>query len=245
MLTELGAKPPCLGVVLSTTQRDAQIRFRRGVRTVPLGQCVPVARADNMAFGSREGETFSHFLSLEFDNESEDFQQFREKVKDLQGKLGEVQGMGKPCKGESLHLTLAVLHVVEEEIPSLMEKIRETWEKFLDMLGMPSNLVLSFKGLEFGDRGSVWIRMNLGTEVIMVLRELIEANLGQWLTDLRFSSRITIFRSSEISDEKKRGLRGTAKEINLGCATVRKLSLRPRKVGKEKREPVLQVPFAE
>ena len=64
VLTELGAKPPCLGVVLSTTQRDAQIRFRRGVRTVPLGQCVPVARADNMAFGSREGETFSHFLSL-------------------------------------------------------------------------------------------------------------------------------------------------------------------------------------
>ena len=38
VLTELGAKPPCLGVVLSTTQRDAQIRFRRGVRTVPLGQ---------------------------------------------------------------------------------------------------------------------------------------------------------------------------------------------------------------
>ena len=84
MLTELGGKPPCLGVVMRTTQRDAQIRFRRGIRTVPLGQCTLVARAGNMALGSREGETFSHFLSLEFDNESEDYQQFKEKVRELQ-----------------------------------------------------------------------------------------------------------------------------------------------------------------
>ena len=191
---------------------------------------------------TREGETFSHFLSLELDNASDDYQQFKGKVKDLQEKLGEVQGMGKPAKTESLHITLAVIHVTKEEIPNLVEKVKQTWEKYLDMLGFPTNLVLSFRGLEFGDRGSVWIRMNMGTEVMLVIRELSEASIGQWLTDLRFSSHLTIFRSSELSEQ---GLKGTASEINLGCATVRKLSLRPRKVGKEKKEPTLMLPFAE
>ena len=86
--------------------------------------------------------------------------------------------------------------------------------------------------------------MNMGTEVMLVLRELLEDSIGQWLTDLRFSSHLTVFRSSELTEDQKQGLKGTASEINLGCATVRKLSLRPRKVGKEKREPTLLLPFA-
>jgi hypothetical protein len=33
--------------------------------------------------------------------------------------------------------------------------------------------------------------------------------------------------------------------MNLGCATIRKISLRPRKVGKELPKPILVLPFAD
>jgi 2'-5' RNA ligase len=105
--------------------------------------------------------------------------------------------------------------------------------------------VLSFKGITFGDQGSIWIKMELGKEVILVLREMIEAGLGEHLTDLRFESHLTIFRSSEISEEVQQGIRGSASKINLGCATIRKVSLRARKVGKDKPEPILSLPFAD
>ena len=52
-LTELGGKPPCLGVVVGTAQRDAQICFKRGTRTVPLGQCIPITSSGNMSSGTR------------------------------------------------------------------------------------------------------------------------------------------------------------------------------------------------
>jgi hypothetical protein len=118
-------------------------------------------------------------------------------------------------------------------------------EEYVDLLGSPSNLVLTFKGIPFGDQGSIWIKMELGKEVILVLREMIEAGLGEHLTDLRFESHLTIFRSSEISEEVQQGIRGSASKINLGCATIRKVSLRARKVGKDKPEPILSLPFAD
>jgi 2'-5' RNA ligase len=245
VMTELGGKPPCLGVVVATTQRDAQVRFKRGTRTVPLGQCTPIARGENMASGTRVGESFSHFISVEFDSQSMDYQMFKVKVKGMQDLLGDVAGIGKPVKPESLHITLAVLHVAEEEVPGLMEKTRRIWEEYVDLLGSPSNMVLSFKGIGFGDHGSIWIKMELGKEAILVLREMIEAGLGEHLTDLRFESHLTVFTSSLISEDVKQGIRGSASKINLGCATIRKISLRPRKVGKELPKPILTLPFAD
>jgi 2'-5' RNA ligase len=243
VMTELGGKPPCLGVVVGTTQRDAQIRFKRGTRTVPLGQCVPIASSGNMSSGTRIGETFSHFISVEFDRQSLDFQMFTTKVKGMQDLLGDVAEIGKPVKQESLHITLAVLHMTEEEVPGLMEKTRRIWEEFVDLMGSPNNLVLSFKGLAFGDYGTIWIKMELGKEAIMILREMIESGLGENLTDLRFEPHLTVFKSSQISEDVQQGIRGSASKMNLGCATIRKISLRPRKVGKELPEPILVLPF--
>ena len=92
-----------------------------------------------MDMGSRQGESFSHFLSLELDNSSNEYQQFERKVKNLQENLGDVQGIGKAAKMESLHITLAVVHVTEEEVPSVVEKVKQTWEKYPDMLGFPTS----------------------------------------------------------------------------------------------------------
>ena len=68
---------------------------------MPLGQCMPVARGENMASGSRIGETFSHFVSVEFDKGSEDYQKFRIKVKGMQDLLVDVPGIGKAVKPDA------------------------------------------------------------------------------------------------------------------------------------------------
>ena len=168
VMAELGGRPPCLGVITGTTQRDAQVRFKRGIRTVPLGQCAPIAESDNMSSGSRMGESFTHFLSVEFDHHSKDYQTFTTKVKAMQELLGDVPEVGKPVKTKALHLTLGVLHAAEEEIPDLIEKTKRIWDEFVDILGSPSNLILSFKGLGFGSGsedgsfGTIWVRLGLG-----------------------------------------------------------------------------------
>jgi hypothetical protein len=87
--------------------------------------------------------------------------------------------------------------------------------------------------------------MELGKEAILVLREMIEAGLGENLTDLRFEPHLTVFKSSQISEDVQEGIRGSASRMNLGCATIRKISLRPRKVGTELPKPILVLPFAD
>jgi hypothetical protein len=159
VMTELGGKPPCLGVVVATTQRDAQVRFKRGTRTVPLGQCVPIARGDNMASGTRLGESFSHFISVEFDRQSLDYQMFTTKVKGMQDLLGDVAEIGKPVKPESLHITLAVLHMAEEEVPGLMEKTRESGRNMWTSWVLQVTWYYPSRGLHLGTMelfGSRW-----------------------------------------------------------------------------------------
>ena len=249
VMAELGGRPPCLGVIVGTTQRDAQVRFKRGTRTVPLGQCVPIAGSDNMTSGSRMGESFTHFLSVEFDHHSKDYHTFTTKVKAMQELLGDVPEVGKPVKSKALHLTIGVLHAAEEEIPDLIEKTKRVWDEFVDILGSPSNLILSFKGLGFGSGsesgnfGTIWVKLGLGEKAILVLREMIEDQLGGNLTDLNFQAHLTIFKSSKLSEEVQQGIQASTSGINLGCSTIRKISLRPRKVGKEMPKPVLVLQF--
>ena len=102
---------------------------------MPLGQCVPIARGESMASGSGLGETFSHFVSAEFDKENEDHLKFRTKLKGLQDLLIDIPGIGKAVKADALHITLAVLHLTEKEIHGVTERLRKIWEEYTDLLG--------------------------------------------------------------------------------------------------------------
>ena len=72
---------------------------------------------------------------------------------------------------------------------------------------------------------------------------MIEDQLGGNLTDLNFQAHLTIFKSSKLSEEVQEGIQASTSGINLGCSTIRKISLRPRKVGKETPKPVLVLQF--
>ena len=71
----------------------------------------------------------------------------------------------------------------------------------------------------------------------------LTSGLNIW-QDLRFECHMTLFRSSEMSEELKQAIEGSASKINLGSATIKKISLRPRKVGKIE-EPVLILTFGD
>ena len=142
VLLELGGKPPQLGVVLSMTQRDVRVRLRQGETSLALGQCVPITPADRM-WGTRQGETFTHFISLEY-KQDETFKNFQKKVTDLQEKMAEIEGIGKTSKPESLHLTIATLNAVEEEVPGLLIKTNDIFKKYSDILSSPCGLSTTY-----------------------------------------------------------------------------------------------------
>jgi hypothetical protein len=87
--------------------------------------------------------------------------------------------------------------------------------------------------------------MSLGEEAVHVLREIVEDDIGHMLTDLRFHSHLTIFRGSDLSEERKKTLHAAVKEVCLGSATVGDLTLRSRKTGKTVEEALLTMSFAD
>ena len=200
-------------------QRDIRVRKQNGGEaSLALGQCIPITPSDNM-WGTRQGESFTHFISMEF-KQDETFKAFQKKVLELQERMSEVDGVGKPSKPESLHLTMATLHAGEEEVAGLMEKAEIIFKKYIDPMDSPCGLSTTFKGVGYGDYGAVWIEMSLGEESVKVLREVIEDEVGHLLTDLRFHSHLTIFRGSELSDERKETIQAAVREVRLGRDTV-------------------------
>ena len=103
---------------------------------------------------------------------------------------------------------MATLHAGEEEVAGLMEKTNGIFKKYIDILSSPCGLSTTYKGIGYGDFGTVWIE-----ESVKVLRKVIEDEVGRLLTDLRFHSHITIFRRSDLSDERKETLQAAVREV--------------------------------
>jgi 2'-5' RNA ligase len=231
VVLDLAGQAPQLGVVLTMTKRDATVRKQHGgVVSLALGQCIPITPAGDM-MGSREGENFTHFVSLEF-KQDELFRNFQRKIMELQVKMSEMDGVGKPQKSESLHLTIATLCVSEEETTDLIEKIEIIFKRYIDMMESPCGLSTTFKGIDYGDYGALWLEMSLGEESVKVLREMVEDEVAHLLTDKRFHAHLTIFRGNTLNDEMKETVKAAVKEVRLGGATIAELTLRTRKIGK-------------
>ena len=234
---------PQLGVVLATDGRDAKIRFRSGTRVMPVGHCIPITRGQDNYKMSRIGEEFSHFVALEFNSESANHELFLARIKEIQDRIKVIPGVGKMVKGHSLHLTIGILRATPDEIPGLTDAIIEVWNEWTTMMGEPSCLAASFKGISYGDHGCVWMDMTMGNEAVTVLREMLadKKGVGNLLTDLRFTTHLTIVRSSSLDDEMKSGIKAAIGVIQPCIAYIKSLSIRPRKVDKVLPDPVLSI----
>ena len=238
-----GELTPQLGVVLATDGKDAKVRFRTGAKVMPVGHCTPIASSEENYKMIRIGEEFSHFVALEFNRESENHELFVARIKEIQDRIKVIPGVGKMVKSHSLHLTIGVLKASQEEIPGLTDAIIEVWNEWTAMMGEPSCLAASFKGISYGDHGCVWMDMTMGHEAVTVLREMLagKTGVGNLLTDLRFSTHLTIVRSSNLDEEMKSGIKAAIGVVQPCIASIKSLSIRPRKVDKVLPDPVLSI----
>ena len=94
-------------------------------------------------------------------------------------------------------------------------KFRRVGEKFTDLTS-PGSFLMNLKGLEMGDGSQVlFAKVNLGREMLEILRGLLEDELGDKITDMRFNPHVTIFDECSLTPETRENLFKTA-ELMVG-----------------------------
>ena len=162
---------------------------------------------------------------------------FKDKAKEMQETLEQVPLIGKPAKMNSFHVTMGTLRVHEVELEAVTRMIGTAVECYVNMLNSSDGVILSFKGVGFGDE-AVWTKMNLGASSVQVLRELLEDEVDPYLTDGRFQPHITVYRKCVSDEETRRNVEAAVQEMKLGCVLADRVTLRERKNGPEIKEPL-------
>ena len=84
-----------------------------------------------------------------------------------------------------------------------------------------------------GDSRAVFIKVALGSEILSILRGILEDELMEFVTDLRFYPHVTLFTKSDLTPEK--GMNPSL----ISAVSVRAMSFRERKTAAlEGKEPV-------
>ena len=149
-------------------------------------------------------------------------------IKAFQDKFGEVPGIGRKKNPKKMHITLGCMNITEDEVEEAEMKFKRIGEKFTDMTS-PGSFLLNMHRLEMGDgSGVLLVKVQLGKEILEILRGLIEDELGDKLTDLRFSPHITIYGDCSITPEMHDSLFKTAEAIVGPTISVSSMSLRER-----------------
>ena len=137
-------------------------------------------------------------------------------------------GIGRKKNTKKMHVTLGCFNITKDEVEEAEMKFKRVGEKFTDMTS-PGSFLLNLRGLEMGDGSEVlFVKVQLGKEILEILRGLIEDELGDKLTDLRFSPHIKIFDDYSLTPEMCDNLFKTAEVIVGPTISVSSMSLRER-----------------
>ena len=113
--------------------------------------------------------------------------------------MGEVPGIGKVKNPKKMHVTLACINVTEDEVEETEVKFRQIGERFTDVT-RAGPFLLNLRGLEMGDGSeTLFVKIQLGKEILEVLRNIIEDELMDKITDLRSSSHTTLYGGCTLS----------------------------------------------
>ena len=158
----------------------------------------------------------------------------------LQDKLGEIQGIGRKKNLKKLHITLMTLKVNPEEREAVESSFTKVGEKFSEITGK-GGFLLGLKGLEVGDGElpPVFIRIELGLEILSILRGLLLDELHAFNTDSRFTPHVTLFGECSLEPVKRNELFKTADQIPTQAISVKSMSLRQRKSQQSEQEPLV------
>ena len=196
----------------------------------------------NQERASREGQNFTHFISMEClpDNA---WNKFKEKVQSLQDAAALVFPMGKRIKITSMHLTIATLRLVEtEEVQEVRDRLPEITRRFADMVGAAHGLEITFQNVGWGDYGTIWAELQMGTYSILAYRKLLEDAFGSYITDCRFHPHLSVFKNVVATPEEKTRFRTANMGVTLAPIHLELITLREKKVaGEALKQPLANV----
>ena len=163
----------------------------------------------------------------------DNFPRVEQSLLKYQEQLAQVKGIGKATKAASLHLTVACLHISDEnnEMDDIRKKLDRAIERFKDLILSHYGFMMTFGKLAFGDYGIVWLEVELRKELVTCLREYIEVEAVEFITELRFVPHLTIFRKGSLETEEKAQLVASSVHTRLGCISAEGMTLRERKKG--------------
>ena len=191
---------------ISSQNKNALVRLVNGYcMSTGTGNLIPVTteqlnRQELEERMGRIGCEFTHFVSIGL-CEGVDLEQ----IKAFQDKMGDVPGIGRKKNPRKMHITLGVFNLLEDEIEEAEMKFKNLGQKLVNM-----------KGLEMGDGSQVlFAKVHLGREMLEILRGLLEDELGDKITDMRFTHHVTLFDECSLDPETRENLFGTA-EVMVG-----------------------------
>ena len=98
-----------------------------------------------------------------------------------------------------------MLKVPPGEIETVKSKTKKAVEAFMDMTESDTGFLITCGSIRFMDHNVLALEIELGKEVCMMLRHLIEIELEPWLADLRFSPHMSIFTNSSVAEKRQLG----------------------------------------
>ena len=101
--------------------------------------------------------------------------------------------------------------------------------------------MVGLKGLEVGDgeHPPVFIRIELGLEILSILRGLLLDELHAFNTDSRFTPHVTLFGECSLEPVKRNALFKMADQIPTQAISVKSMSLRQRKSQQSEQEQLV------
>ena len=91
----------------------------------------------------------------------------------------------------------------------------------------------------YGDYNVLWSEISLRKELVFCSREILEDELLQHITDLRFDPHIAIFCKSCLGTEETAQLQESTAHTKLGCLVAEGITLRAKK--ENPRDPPAQI----
>ena len=147
----------------------------------------------------------------------------------MQENLGHIEGIGTPMKDCLFHITLAVLSIKEGELEHAMARTQKAIERFLDLLKGKHGYMMACFGTGFGDYGSFWQNISLGSELCCILREYLDYELEGFIADARFLSHLTIFKQNSMADEARFQLAESLQHFKTGSTVAQAITMRAKK----------------
>ena len=121
------------------------------------------------------------------------------------------------------------MNVKPGEITEVSQKTLKAIERFKDMMSSSDGFLLTCNLVKFLDTGSLALGIDVGKELCIMARHLIEEELSQYLTDLRFSPHLTLFTGNKMGEKERNQLAESLTHVRTSAFSCDNITLRSKK----------------